>query len=193
MDFDIKKKTNFKRINVQKSTQNTPTNKSAADVKPSYASTVYTPEDQEKLLIGYELVPRESWLHIPSGVSIRYMLNDGKFRRGGYVHNILQPKSTHPGTIFVETNKSSSAPGYHKWPIVIDNIKYIWKQRTHDDIIVDNKIGSVNNDIDSLQQQINAMREDNKKLMNLFRINWDKLMEVTAQVQELSQKSSRRT
>lgn len=203
MNFDIKKKTNFvnkstKPLNskqaVSQSKSSSSTVQRAPVVKDSeddnddkvdknvieYASTVLNADDIEKLLVGYDMVPREGWLLMPSGISIRYTTNDGDFRRGGYIHNILQPKPPRPGMIFLENYKDKNAPGYKKWPIVINNIKTIWKQRTLEDVSHKLSSNNLHNVADSLQSQINGIKEDIKKLTLAIKRVYDKLHEISS-------------
>lgn len=58
----------------------------AIDQKSKKSSKVYSTEEKEKLLEGYQEVPRAQWKSLTFGTPIRYLRKDGKFVPGGVVH-----------------------------------------------------------------------------------------------------------
>ena len=57
---------------------------------------IYTPEEQAEMLIGYFKIPKERWNEIMNGSEIRYIRDNGKFSKGGYIkfNNIANNKLT---------------------------------------------------------------------------------------------------
>lgn len=122
MDFDIKKKNT--NVDVVVGAKQVVT-------KPEFPSTVYTDQEQDKLLIGYDPIPQDGLMLLRPGTHVRYLTTTGEFRRGGFVHNI---KTKGTPMIFLETNKDPKAQGYAKWPVAIEDIQTMWKKRTIEDV-----------------------------------------------------------
>jgi outer membrane murein-binding lipoprotein Lpp len=143
MDFDIKKKINpaaartpvATRAAVNEPKAAEPTEKTGKFDYSEYKSSVYNDADQRQLLIGYDEVPTSAYDLLQPRDHVRYMTQDGKFCRGGFVHNV---KTTGEPMIFLENNMHSNSAGYAKWPVVIKNIKTMWKKRTVADVKINN-------------------------------------------------------
>lgn len=152
--------------------------------KPDYSkftSTPYTEAERAKLLIGYDRVPEEAWTLLLPKTHVRYITQDGKFRRGGFVHNV-QTKGK--PRIFLETGFDAKAEGYAKWPVTLEDVAEIWKKRSAADVRINEVQNSAGADaeqlraviaenaalraeVDDLNAQVDSLAADQKKLVQL--------------------------
>ena len=126
MNYNIKNKTQGNPVDT--------TNKTGADEKRDYSQfepSFYNQDEREKMLMGYDAVPREAFELLKPGTHIRYLTTKGEFRRGGFVHNV---KTKGDKMIFVETSRKPTDPKYAKWPVAFDSIDTLWKKRTLEDV-----------------------------------------------------------
>lgn len=96
-----------------------------------FKKSAYTADQIEKLLDGYDEVPAEARYSIPKGSHIRYQLVSDEFRPGGYVQNAYQLKGK--PTLHLENSKDPKDAKYAKWPVVLEDVKVMWKKRTSED------------------------------------------------------------
>jgi hypothetical protein len=156
MDFNIKKRAPEKAEQVEK-------------VEPveqkKYEATLYTQDEQDKLLIGYDSVSDDAWPLLRAGTHIRYITKDGKFRRGGFVHNVAKVKGKQ--FIFVETLRGGEkTPGYAKFPVAIEDISVLYKKRTVEDVrINENNTTEIENRIIALETNLEHAVSEIKKLI----------------------------
>jgi hypothetical protein len=91
-------------------------------------SNVITPDEQNKMTMGYTEVSQSEWESIPKGAHIRYLRKDGNFRTGGYVRNVwINAYGVNKGRKCVQL---ASALGYKAktWTVCFDDVDKIWKQ-----------------------------------------------------------------
>lgn len=87
--------------------------------------------DTEALLIGYTEVPREQWVSIPYKSHIRYLRNDGKMVKGGYVVSLINIIDKNgKNTIKIDIVSNMNQPNALNWSIYGTSIDKIWKQNT---------------------------------------------------------------
>lgn len=180
MDFDLSKKGGAKP-NVEKNNtkEEIKQEKSEAAEKEytKYKKTVYTTSDQERLLIGYDVVPPDAWLCLTPRTHIRYVTTNGEFRRGGFIHSV---KAHNGAIIFVENGLDSRQPGYVKWPVAINKVETIWRKRTVEDVKLADAINTdttnLENRIDRLETELDRTQVEMKKLIQVIsRLN-DKIV-----------------
>lgn len=165
MDYDISKaaKKNGKPVIIKPVEQ--------PDDYSKYPKTSYTTEEQQKLLIGYDPVPRDAWTLLQPKTHIRYVTKSGEFRRGGFIHNV---KTAGKEMIFIE-NSLNHGPGYAKWPAAIEDISEIWKKRTVEDV----KISEMGDSrVENLELEFSAFMVEHKKLLTLVRILSDRITQL---------------
>lgn len=139
MEFDIDEKAKELNFDYLKQGGTKPKNvkdeKDTGDGKKfdysKFKKTEYSEAEIEKLLEGYDEVPEGARYSVPKGSHVRYLLVSGDFRRGGYVQNAYQLKGK--PTLHLETKKDPKEPGYSKWPLVLEDVKVLWKKRTSED------------------------------------------------------------
>jgi hypothetical protein len=83
----------------------------------------------EALLVGYTEVPRDQWISIPYKTHIRYLRNDGKMVKGGYVVSLINTTDKDgKNTIKIDIVANMSQPNAMNWSIYGSSIDKIWKQ-----------------------------------------------------------------
>lgn len=85
------------------------------------------PAEQEQLLQNYTEVPRENWEKIPAGIHIRYLRNDGTFRRGGIVKNIVSVLNGRDKDGTMIQMSYSASYNSKSWNITLAHIERIWQ------------------------------------------------------------------
>jgi hypothetical protein len=143
--------------------------------EPKYEKTIYTENEKEKLLIGYDLIQSEDWDSIPKGAHVRYETRKGEFRRGGFVVNTATVHNK--PMIFIETLRGgkSGTEGYAKWPVAYEDISILWKKRVASDVKIINmnsKTDEIIGHVEELEKKIIRMEYSMEKLSN-------RLLEVT--------------
>lgn len=139
---------------------------------PEYQSTFYNDAEQEKLLLGYDVVSEDAWKLIRPKTHIRYLTKAGDFRRGGFVHNV---KLTGKPMIFIETSFDRARPGYAKWPVALEDVATIWAKRTREDVKIEENGRAISERVDEIEAtnvdlklQIAKLQEDVKKLIGVI-------------------------
>ena len=133
-------------------------------VEDKYESTLYNQEEIKTMLLGYDVLPPEMYELLKPGNHIRYKTKDGKFRRGGYVHNV---KVNGDKVIFLETSKNSKDSNYKKWPVYFANLDTVWKKRTIEDAMINTvKVNNNENDerILDLEARVQLLETNLEKL-----------------------------
>lgn len=134
--------------------------------KIEYDPTIYTEDEKNKLLIGYDLVVNDNWGLLKEGDHVRYELTDGKFRRGGFIHNKVNIKGK--PSLFIETARSPNSPGYVKFPVVLENVGKIWKKRTAESIaaeVTETSIAMTDENLARLEARMNKFESDLHKVV----------------------------
>ena len=170
-------------------------------------SVIETPQpitsvlSQEESLIGYTEVQQSDWEKIPIGSHIRYLRNDGAFRKGGVIKNFyINSSGYHQGKKVIQMSSSTSYKA-QQWSVTINDIKKIWKknitenmnmnmnmnnsinQQTNGDLsllIKDNEKHNENIDhllkmVDGLKISIAELQNDKKRMMNLIKKIHDRI------------------
>lgn len=155
----------------------------------AYLPTVYTDEEQERLLIGYEPVPEAGWTLLRPKTHMRYETQRGDFRRGGFVHNV---KLKGKPMIFLETGFDAKAPGYRKWPVALEDLARVWKKRTIEDVQIAE--ATVNPDVQhrveifeqrlhAQDMQIQTIQDEIKKILHIISKLNDKIVGAPRSIQ----------
>jgi hypothetical protein len=111
-------------------------------------------EDQNTLLIGYELVDKNEWKNLQQATHIRYLRKDGLFRKGGYIKAIWNTDNNI--RIDLVTNFNYNAIS---WSIYSNNVEKIWKKTSEN---IEHSI--INNDLIELKEKIDDLDEITKIL-----------------------------
>jgi hypothetical protein len=111
--------------------------------------------DEEKLLLGYQLLTSNEWKTISIGSSIRYLRKDGSFRKGGIVQGVwVSPDKS--GKSIVKIDLSA---GYNKyqnnWSITSDKIEKIWIKKLANTATS----FAANEEINDLKEKIKLMED----------------------------------
>ncbi len=90
-----------------------------------------SPEDQARMLTGYDEVPRSEWDTIPKDFHVRYLRKDGNFRRGGYVRNTwISASGKRKGSTCIQLAGSSNFKAT-SWVVCFDDIDKLWKKNAN--------------------------------------------------------------
>jgi hypothetical protein len=85
-------------------------------------------DEQTKMLQNYDEVERAEWAAILPSSHVRYLRNDGAFRRGGFVKNSwVGLYGSSKGKKCLQLSSSQSYKSA-KWTICLDDIEKIWKR-----------------------------------------------------------------
>jgi hypothetical protein len=146
-------------------------------------------EDRVKLLQDYVEVNPDDWDKIPKNIHIRYLRNDGLFRRGGFVKNFwVTTYGNYKGKKCVQL-AASMAYRSKKWTVPLNDINKIWKKHNselnqiNDDVEmvkkvteVENKLEKATETIDYLLQSVEQLKislkqsqNDQQRIMNLIK------------------------
>lgn len=127
--------------------------------------------EQEKLLQNYIEVDKNNWDKIPKNTHIRYLRNDGLFRRGGFIKNIwINSYGTKQGTKCIQLASNMTYKA-QKWTVSINDINKIWKK--NDIELIQN-----NENTDIITSRINILSETIEKNKE----NIDYLLKITDQL-----------
>jgi hypothetical protein len=85
-----------------------------------------TDNEKKELLVGYAVVPPDTWETIPYKSHIRYIKTDGSFVRGGFFKNLWVKGGM--SMLQLENNLNRKAPGYVTWAVPFDTIKVVYKK-----------------------------------------------------------------
>jgi len=97
-------------------------------------------DEREKLLQNYIEVLRDDWEKMPKNTHIRYLRNDGLFRRGGFVKNFwVTSYGNYKGKKCIQLSSSIDYKS-KKWTVPLNDINKIWKKNNPHQPNVDNII-----------------------------------------------------
>jgi hypothetical protein len=135
--------------------------------------------DRDKLLKGYEEVPRTKWDSMTHGDHIRYLRKDGLFRKGGFIKNTwvgLSGINKGKNVIQLCNNMSYNAI---KWTIQFDNLDKIWKKKNNiysmpadnKDVIDSNKesIEYMKTKLEQFSVDIAKINNEQQRIVNLIK------------------------
>lgn len=127
--------------------------------------------EQEKLLKNYNEVDKNDWEKIPKNSHIRYLRNDGLFRRGGFIKNIwINSYGPTQGNKCIQLSSNMTYKA-QKWTVSINDINKIWKKNNVE--LIENKENT-----NELTKKINILAETIEKNKE----NVDYLLKVTEQL-----------
>lgn len=86
-----------------------------------YAPRIFSKKEQEEMLVGYRVVPKNEWTTLTRGIHIRLEKIGGKFLRGGWVERVLQEIGTNASRIELTTGIN-----HVKFTMEFKNIQKIW-------------------------------------------------------------------
>lgn len=92
---------------------------------PARRAVPYSEQEKKKKLAGYVEVPPDRWQSLPIRSHIRYEINTGEFRPGGFIQNRWTKDGNIP-MLHLENGFDSRKPGYRKWPVAFGDVKTIW-------------------------------------------------------------------
>ena len=128
-------------------------------------------EEREKLLKNYTEVERGNWEQIQKNTHIRYLRNDGLFRRGGFIKNIwINSYGANQGNKCIQLASTMTYKA-QKWTVSINDINKIWKKN-------DNELLQTTDNTNLLTKKINLLSENVEKNKD----NVDYLLKVTEQL-----------
>lgn len=84
----------------------------------------YSKSDIDKLLQGYIILPKQMWTSMERGTHVRYMRNDGRFVRGGFVNSYVSQNGRDMLTLANGFNASEK--GYSIWTVALDGVREIY-------------------------------------------------------------------
>jgi hypothetical protein len=91
------------------------------------SSSIITIDDQVKLLVGFNELPKSDWGTLKMNDFVRYLRKDGSFRRGGYFKNAWAGTyGKNNGKECIQLSSSKSFKG-NTWSVCHDDIDKIWK------------------------------------------------------------------
>jgi hypothetical protein len=91
------------------------------------SSSIITIDEQVKLLVGFNELPKSDWGTLKMNDFIRYLRKDGSFRRGGYFKNAWSGTyGKNNGKECIQLSSSKSFKG-NTWSVCHDDIDKIWK------------------------------------------------------------------
>jgi hypothetical protein len=134
--------------------------------KPSFKSKKYDKTEIDTLLREYVLLPQKSWKSLDRGIHIRYIRNDGRFVRGGFVTGYSSQNGRNLLTLANGFN--AAVKGYSAWTIALDSIKYLYIKKdklnmvsTHDNIASKsgNEIENLKKTVYDMQLQLAALKK----------------------------------
>jgi hypothetical protein len=140
------------------------------------------PEEQARLLQNYVLVEQTQWLQLPKGQHIRYKRRDGKFRKGGFVVQVIPEENK---IQLINNNKPQRDPPIY-WSIKLKEIEKIWKKNTglrseeiyscasnsnNSQYIQEfkEKLEYLQNDIKKINIELQNIRNEHVKVVNIIR------------------------
>ena len=160
--FDLKKNSDLTKLLISKN--------------PKSKGKNYTENEIENMLHNCVEVPSTLWNSLSTNILIRYLRNDGAFRRGGYIKKIYNNNekeacirlicnpNIYPDTI---TNPT--------WIIKLKDIKTIWKE-VNKNTEQNEKENQINKKLLDQEEQLKNMRNDinqlHKTVQNI--IHWIK-------------------
>ena len=114
------------------------------------SSSIITIDDQVKLLVGFNELPKSDWGTLKMNDFVRYLRKDGSFRRGGYFKNAWTGTyGKNNGKECIQLSSSKTFKG-NTWSVCHDDIDKIWKNA---DTVI--KGSSVNNTSNNGQESKN--------------------------------------
>lgn len=132
------------------------------DIELKKQPTVIDIDEKNKLLTGFNELPVEEWDTLKYNDHIRYLRNDGTFRRGGYFKNSwigTYGKNKDKRCIQLGSSKMSNTS---MWSLCYDDIHTIWKNTTvykkksNNDTDITGEAKEINQE---LQNMVNTMQE----------------------------------
>lgn len=69
--------------------------------------------------------------------------------------------------LFLETNRRPGSQGYHKFPVLLDNIQKLWRKRTIEDIKLGETSTALEQRVATLEQQLEHSTGELKKLITI--------------------------
>lgn len=137
----------------------------------------FSDSEISSLLNGYELVPENERNTLKTNIHIRYMKENGEFKKGGYVVNTyISNKPETKGNIMIRL-KSSLAPNAKEWTINLSKVSDVWRttkfkpKKTIENISEDLKIAK--DDTKSQIEQINIelfrLANENRRIIALIK------------------------
>lgn len=125
--------------------------------------------EQTKLLKDYTEVNKNDWDKIPKNTHIRYLRNDGLFRRGGFVKNMwINSQGINQGTKYIQLSSNITYKS-QKWTIAINDINKIWKKNNSELLINNNEnLDEINNKINNMQNNIEKNKENIDYLLKMI-------------------------
>jgi hypothetical protein len=121
------------------------------------ASGKYSKADMKKLLVGYVALPKTLWTALERGSHVRYIRNDGRFVRGGFV--TLYSSQNGRDMLTLANGFNATAKGYSVWTVALDGVKTLYTKKDR----VPKKgafsmIGSKNDEIVALKKMISDLQ-----------------------------------
>ena len=142
------------------------------------------PAEQEQLLQNYTEVLKEDWEKIPPGIHIRYLRNDGTFRRGGVVKNIVSVLNGRDKDGTMIQLSYSAAYNSKSWNITLSHIDRIWQANaaatstsaasstgnvSQDMTGSTEKIEYLTKSIDQIKIDISKINNEQQRIVNLIK------------------------
>jgi hypothetical protein len=135
--------------------------------------------DRDQLLKGYDEVPRVEWDSLTHGDHIRYLRNDGLFRKGGFIKNTwIGLSGVNKGKNIIQLCNNMSYKAI-KWTIPFDNLNKIWKKKNNvhsmpsdnKDVINSNKesIEYIKSKLDQFSVDISKINNEQQRIVNLIK------------------------
>lgn len=133
--------------------------------------------DQD-LLIGYTLVDPLNWTTIPINTHIRYLRQDGDFRKGGFITAIINTQDNDGSNTVRFDLISNFSPTAVKWSIFRNAIDKIWQKlnntpETHvqNNILVElqDELKTYKNALEVLQKEIQKINNEQMRTVLLIK------------------------
>lgn len=126
--------------------------------------------DQTKLLKDYIEVDKNDWDKMPKNTHIRYLRNDGLFRKGGFVKNMwINSQGVNQGTKYIQLSSNITYKS-QKWTVAINDINKIWKKNKSELLISNNNenLDEINKKINNIQNNIEKNNENIDYLLKML-------------------------
>lgn len=97
-----------------------------ADIQAEHIRPIITPVNRAELLTDYTSVDSHNWINIQPGTHIRYLRQDGEFRKGGFINDVTETQDKEGNNTLRFDLVSDYKPTAIKWSLFGSSIDKIW-------------------------------------------------------------------
>lgn len=133
-------------------------------------------ETFRKMLSGYSEVDKSKWKDLPIRTEIRYQNNDGSYKKGGFIQEIVQSNDEFGFVLDTAFKPNQKSFG---WRVMFSNLSKIWKKNNTDTTTVNEPSKNEIYDGKDGNRDENRYREGNREILK-------KIEELESKINNLS-------